>query len=351
LHDGVAADEPVLGKALAALAAADPTQTYALSLRLLVAEACTSLPQREANARRDAKELLRHRHAGAFGYTAGAGHWDLSNTQYAALGLRAASGLGIANERRVWTQLADAVMDAQRGGGGFGYAASGNDEYASMTAAGIAVLAICREQLATAGRSIPAIDSRLQKAWQWLGKHAAAIGNPGERWCYYFHYGLERAAILCDVGDVDGRDWYRTGGEMLLQQQLGGGGWAGDRRTGRAGGHGEPVDTAFAVLFLRRKFQKGGPVTAPRTIVLSMLHEQSGDADVRSCAEGLLRRGKSAMKDVLAALRDSMPARRRAAALALTGIAGQDFGIDPARDEEHNRDALHRAELWYLRNR
>lgn len=122
LHDGVPADDKVLRRSLERLSKARLDGTYALSLRLLVAEACPELPKRKSNATADARELLRHRFRGAFHYQARPGAWDLSNTQYAALGLRAAASLGVDVPDKVWWELADAVGTSQADSGGFGYA-------------------------------------------------------------------------------------------------------------------------------------------------------------------------------------------------------------------------------------
>jgi hypothetical protein len=161
------------------------------------------------------------------------------------------------------------------------------------------------------------------------------------------------------VTEVGGEDWYKKGARMLLDAQGGGGGWisapdfsGGGFGAAPGGKIGQSVPTAFAILFLRRKFQKvAGPLTGPGTVTLPMLTAQSNDADVRSCADYLGRRGKEVLPEVLKALRDELLPRRRAAGLALALLAGQDFGYDPARGEDANGPALRAAELWYLKNR
>lgn len=355
-HDGVDPADPVLRRAVQRLQQANPEETYDLALRLLVLEAMPSVPQREALAQRDAKELLQHRHhSGAFGYGKRPGGWDLSNTQYAALGLRAARALGVRIERSVWARLADEIGGQQDAYGGFPYGRGhSNRTYASMTAAGIAVLAICRQELAGDGPAT-AFDGRIERGWQWFARNAAAIGSPKERWSLYFHYGLERAAILCDVSTVGAVDWYEAGASMLVAGQLAGGGWQ-SHHDGHPGGHlaggrGDAVPTAFAVLFLRRKFQKvTGPIT-PSVPTIDAIGRHSRSADVDACAAELVRRGMPAMHDVFRGLRSDVELQRRAAQKALQAIAGDGFGYDPGLDVDGNRDALRRAELWYLRHR
>lgn len=356
LHDGVATDDKVLQPALARLAKSKPDGTYDLALRLMVLEADSGFPDRDRLARADAKELLAHAHAGGFHYQRSSS-WDLSNTQYGALGLRSALALGLKVPKTVWMRLADAVHDAQCGDGSFAYTPRSGGGTASMTAAGIAVLQVCAQNVDDNGRTRTAIDAAVAKAWQWFDANKDCVGDPAQAWSYYFHYGLERAGILSDVTTVGGDDWYRKGARMLLDAQGGGGGWVsapdfGGSLPAADAKIGQPVPTAFAILFLRRKFQKvAGPLTGPATVSLGMLTEQSGNDDVKACAEQLVRRGKAALPEVLKALRDDLRPRRRAAAQALRGLAGQDFGYDPDAGAEASAAALRAAELWYLKQR
>ncbi|MGE3173868.1 MAG: hypothetical protein AB7O97_14685 [Planctomycetota bacterium] len=352
VHDGMPHDEAPLQPALERLREARMERTYDLALRLMVTEA-TSFATRSKLAAADCKRLLKNREGGAFGYSPGTGGWDLSNTQYAALGLRAAAACGVEVTRHVWLRLADDVFEAQADVGGFGYV-PGSNPTPSMTVAGIGVLAICEQALQQQQRELPGLAPRLLRAWAWMDEQAAAIGRPETVWSYYFHYGLERAAILCDREDVGGVDWYREGARMLVTAQGRDGSWQSEQRVFGlpVGIEGSPVDTAFAVLFLRRRFQKVlGPVTAARTVVLDALGAQAPAADVDACTAGLVRRGRSALPDVLRALRSDVAPRREAAVRALRAIAGEDFGIDPARSADDNRSALRRAELWYLKTR
>jgi hypothetical protein len=353
LHDSVPLDEKVLADALARLADARIEATYALALRLLVAEACAKFADRERHAAKDYAALLRNRDSGPFGYSPDAPRWDLSNTQYAALGLRAAASLGVDVPRKVWTALADAVMDSQHNGGGFSYQPN-QEVTASMTAAGIGVLAICRQAMVAPGRRIPELDRRIDKAWKWLAEHKSVVGDGAIAWSYYFHYGLERASILCDRTDIGGVDWYRQGATMFVDEQLADGGWASPhgRAFVRPGSAVSPVDTAFAVLFLRRRFQKvPTPLTEERRVVLAALDEHAPPTAVDACVEGLVKRGKECLPEVLQALRSEFATRRRACVRALAAIAGETFGLDPELDATANQEALRRAELWYLKHR
>lgn len=357
IHDGVDHADPVFKKATNRLSDARCAQTYDITLRLMVMQLVPTFPERRTIAKKDVKRLLKHRDDGAFGYLAGTGQWDLSNTQYAALGLRAARAMQVPIDKRVWTSLAKNIAEQQHGDGSFGYrqANHGFPGYASMTAAGIAVLAVCRQALGKSSGLKRSLDKKIEFGWDWFDRNVDRIGSPTEQWKYYFLYGLERAAILCDVETVAGKSWYELGAGMICDEQLAGGGWVGKEHGERfdqlSKGRGSLVATSFAVLFLRRNFQKvAGPIT-PSIVTLPSIGPHSKPKDVAACAAELERRGKEALPDVLRALRSDIENQRRAAATALLAIAGQDFGYDPARDAEGNREVIKKAELWYLRNR
>jgi hypothetical protein len=142
---------------------------------------------------------------------------------------------------------------------------------------------------------------------------------------------------------------------MLCDLQDPGGGWM-STTDGYPGGHlskgrGDLVPTSFAVLFLRRKFQKTVGVVTPHVVRLVNLGPNSKPADVDACAVELVKRGKEALPEVFQALRSEHEPVRLAAAQALRGIAGEQFGYDPAKSAADNRTAITKAELWFLKNR
>jgi hypothetical protein len=322
----------------------------------MVLEAVTTFPDRFEQARSDAKALLRHRtKRGGFTYRVGGSDWDLSNTQYAALGLRSAAALGVLVDEAVWRDMAAGIAAGQTANGGFAYQRRDRgfdpEGYASMTAAGIAVMAICRAAL---GGGQHDLDAGIERGWRWFVDHAETIGSPSERWCFYCHYGLERAAILTDTATIGRVDWYAAGARMFVEAQLAGGGWVSEADgSGNHldGGRGDSVPTAFAVLFLRRQFRKVPDPQTPHIVRLVNLGAASTQSDLDACRDELVRRGMVALPQLLSALRSDLEPQRRAAAAALAVIAGQDFGYDPADGPEGNRLAVRRAELWYLRHR
>ena len=116
---------------------------------------------------------------------------------------------------------------------------------------------------------------------------------------------------------------------------------------------GSLVDTAFAVLFLRRAFRRSleHPVTpGPGYFCLSLPIDASPE-EIDRAARNDFGRGVKAIPDLLECMRGSAMARRKAAAMAIFKIAGEDFGYHPYRSAEDNAEALRAIELWWLKNR
>ena len=64
---------------------------------------------------------------------------------------------------------------------------------------------------------------------------------------YYGYYGVERACILTGVRKFNDYDWYKEGARLLLRDQRDGG-----ERISKVRSYGTAVDTAYALLFLKR---------------------------------------------------------------------------------------------------
>ncbi len=354
LRHGMDPEKKPLVSALQRLAKTNVRSTYGCALRLMVMASHRASSNGRKTAKRDTRFLLGAQHAsGGFGYDSG-NRWDLSNTQYAALGLRAAAALGVKVGPKVWRRLLTTVKRAQHDDGSFGYR-SNRGSSSSMTVAGIAVLEICRQHLTLSESKAGSIKKRVSRSWQWMAKHKHDIGSLRTGSCFYFHYGLERAAILSDVTAVDGLDWYLAGARMLLEQQTGSGDFF--DRAERRGLPGDtplsPINTAFAILFLSRQFKRqlSGPTTGTSTYSCRTLPEQANGDTIRAAVDYDVERGIKAVPDLLKAMRSRHRIRRTAAAKAMLLVSGQGFGYHPRRDNEANADALKQAELWWLRNR
>jgi len=353
LHDGVPHDDPTFAAAIRRLSQTKLDGTYELALRLMVMSEMREYPHRASAAKRDAKRLLTNQKNGGFGYgRGGKSHWDLSNSQYGALGMRAAASLGCKIPSRSWRALQGRVLAVQTKYGGFTYGSRGNP-YPSMTVAGIAILEICQQHLNNREARVKHVQSALRKAWAWMDDNASSVGDPRTRWTYYFHYGLERAGVLSNVQRVGRNDWYRTGAAMLVDLQTPSGGWPPQARVVRKKGPRvvlvDPISTAFAILFLRRKFQRLlGPVTQGSGYAVRSLPEQASDAEIRSAVALARKRGLRAVPELLTAMHGNVTSRRRAAALALVEISGKDFGYDPYAGPDDNEVAMLAAERWWM---
>jgi hypothetical protein len=179
---------------------------------------------------------------------------DNSNTQFAILALRSLRRCGVPTEAGVIEKTRDFWLGALNPYGGWGYGPKGSFHHEmSMTAAGISTLAICSEAL------------RGPEAVKEVGKHeqvALGLRRLGELLLndgfkeqeIYTLYGVERACILTRTRAFNDFNWYREGADILVRSQHESGMWGDDAARGVATGqgYGLAVDTAFALLFLKR---------------------------------------------------------------------------------------------------
>jgi hypothetical protein len=198
--------------------------------------------------------------AWAYGSSGGrGGGGDNSNTQYALLGLNAASEAGFAVRPEVWVRARRHWESTQNFDGSWAYTARGNPT-GSMTCAGISSLIITglkrsqgREQLV--GERIDrcgeeAVSPSLQRGIDWMSAHFDVNQNigAGASWHYYYLYGLERVGRLSGRRFFGNNDWYREGASYLVRTQ--------DRLQGFWPGRGNESDplltTSFSLLFLAK---------------------------------------------------------------------------------------------------
>ena len=198
-------------------------------------------------------------YAGSFGYSAGYNSGDLSNTQFAILGLKAAELAGWSPPSTTpYQNLANWVKTQQNADGG--YCAYG---YASSSGAGTAAALIA---LALTG--VPEDDPSVQGGIKWLHDYFSYTTNPGYDWLgayYYYLYGAMKALTFLGVtnevggvmdpttvtnpGNPSDRGWYFDFTEYLVETQLANGDWPGF--PGWFGGH--TLEDIFAVLVLREQ--------------------------------------------------------------------------------------------------
>ncbi len=184
---------------------------------------------------------------------------DNSNTQYALLGLNAASEVGIAVDDKVWLLSRQYFEKFQNRDGGWAYTPRHTPSTGSMTCAGISSLIITGskkyqgleylegETIRDCGKG--GFNPNLLQGLDWLASHFQVGQNfgHGQVWKYYYLYALERAGRLSGVRFFGPNDWYRLGAEELVHDQNPlSGFWRG------ANQESELVATSFALLFLAK---------------------------------------------------------------------------------------------------
>lgn len=260
LKCGVPKDDATVRELLVELLLQPIGHTYDVACALLALSAHDVIDDRRWIEELARKLVAWQTDDGDWGYSAQGDSGDLSNTQYAALGLWAATKAGVAIEPRVWERLATAVRDYQARDGGFVYTSDGGGSTGSMTAAGVAVLAICEIELRRTGRWPAKLDQAVNKArargLAWLTANFSVTTNPrGGAWLFYYLYGLERMGALAGVRRLGTHDWYDEGSAFVVAEQHEDGSWLNGT---------DLSETCFALLFLRRATLAGerrGPVT------------------------------------------------------------------------------------------
>ena len=258
------------------------TDNYESALVLLAFAAADPelyLPQIEAVAK---YILSKQMPSGAWGYSDG--RQDTSMTQYACLGLKAASDAGVKIPKKVWDDAMYWFVSRQDVSGGFTYhpiAPEGkwpipqSSVTHSMSTGGTASLYICRMQLPylqTKNGKKPNQSTSLlrlvignlddvfepkvtyevakraiDRAEKWMNSNFKIEGATGP--LHYFLYALERYAVLSNTPKYN--LIYRTGVDHILDQQKPDGHWD--------GAHGAVVDTAFTLLFLGKSTMRAPP--------------------------------------------------------------------------------------------
>lgn len=283
LKSGVSKDHPALRRAFAFLDGVEPQKTYSTALMILAYAALRD------DAYRDRIETLTGRivswqlRQGDFGYGGGNNHNDMSNTQYAALGLWAGSQAGVRVPADCWMELIEGALRYQeapymadtrtkKGTGaakqlvaGFEYRPSKKTDLGAvlkdrkatgtMTTAGVSVLKICEIGLGRrlGRRDRKRIEIAMDMGLNWLDAHFSVRNpqqpNKGGGRLFYYLYGMERVGALTRRETFGPHRWYLEGARLLLKRQKKGS-W------GRA-----THESCFALLFLRRATGMTGPVT------------------------------------------------------------------------------------------
>lgn len=274
LKCGVRPHDPQIVKAFQYMRGLEMTRTYSVAVLLMAIDAkyaadrdpftekdfdkygnlvkrdpCAQVISKEDKAwmREGVAWMEKHqRHDGVWRYPHDG--YDISNTQFALLGLHAATRCGVTVKREVWLDALEAMLKVQDKTGdpvefranevrgryrfewteraltrGFRYH-NGHRINGSMTSAGLTALIICQNRLwrsrAFTGRLRVASRRAIRDAMAWLQHHFSASHNPfgSNEWVWYYLYGLERCGILGRFRFLGAHDWYREGAEFILQK-------------------------------------------------------------------------------------------------------------------------------------
>jgi hypothetical protein len=257
LHCGVRRGDPVIARALAALAGHAFESVYSAAVHLLLLEMLRN-PALEPEAQRSLDFLLEHQDRGLWAYPWGS--LCNSNTQFALLGLRAARNMGLAVEEDVLVAAHEGLAIFQDESGAFGYRAEKRQLYAGITAASLASLAVLEEaarEMPRLARSLAREDGMRAGAERWFEQHYDLARNPYDDggWgptSYSHLWAVERWCDLAGIERIGGHDWYAEGATLLLELQAKDGSWGIEKAL---------EETAFALLFLRRSVITRGEAT------------------------------------------------------------------------------------------
>jgi hypothetical protein len=184
---------------------------------------------------------------------------DNSNSQFALLALWAARRHDVPTERTL--TLADKrYRSTQNNDGGWGYQHRSPTKSA-MTGVGLLGLALghgsSEEGLRAAaeGRNKAAAarkllrDAAIHDGLEAFSQFIGGADDPAPRRPnLYFLWTVERVAMLYNLPTIGNKDWYRWGVHILVPSQQPAGGWL----LGGYPGADLPIDTSFALLFLKR---------------------------------------------------------------------------------------------------
>jgi hypothetical protein len=302
LKSGVPSDDPVIVKGFAHLHTLPLKKTYSVGVYLMAIEALhipLSLKKKESlrpgqapkgppaprkipteDRKRMAKAvqwLLDGRREGSnWSYPGDSpSHHDHSNTQYAILGLKAASRCGFSIPSKIWKEIIQYFLKAQESVGppvylarfrsnpkgnykstptsltpaearGWPYRSGQDTAYASMTTAGLTSLIIARSELVKRKSYRGSLARKCEKSildgLAWHQHHYDVKTNPGklDKSHHYYLYGLERVGMLAALPRIGDRSWYDDGARFLVTTQERSGRWENTRAT------------CFALLFLKR---------------------------------------------------------------------------------------------------
>lgn len=269
LNCGVEAQDERISRALKYLRGLAPSQTYVVSLQIMVF--CAAEPKRDLLLIRKLAKWLEDtqittgNHKGGWSYPSpAASNGDPSNSQFALLALYEAERAGVKVNDKTWRLALQYWQDTQSADGSWPY--RGGPGSGSMTCAGITSLVIASGELNRGDAEIVNGEVRccgeqksndaIEAGLRWLERNFSVHTNPSgggpnsaQGNLLYYLYGVERTGRMTARRFLGQHDWYREGADMLVHHQDPlSSYWKG---TGNAESN-PLIGTSFALLFMAK---------------------------------------------------------------------------------------------------
>jgi hypothetical protein len=251
LESGMPVQTPQITAAIDWLNQTPADGTYAIAARLMVLTRLNDqfLPAAQVATRQLLERFSIQGGGWDYGPAPRATFVDQSLTQFATQALRDASGRGIAIPNRLFEIVRRRFLARQGHDGGWGYRDLADPTRGSMTAAGLATLAICHRVNPGSSSDQAQTRTAIGAAIGWLDRHFDADSNPGcDRWHLYWIHSLERAARATGIRRFGGHDWYSACATSIRHRLFAKDGPLGVRIRGRP----RIERLAFALFVLQR---------------------------------------------------------------------------------------------------
>ncbi|MDD4888914.1 MAG: DUF4159 domain-containing protein [Phycisphaerae bacterium] len=266
LKSGAKVDDPRVQQAVNFLLELKPTQTYGNALRGALL-ASLNIPGKYRTEIEYEKQWLLDAMFidGVYGYspplnqaertTPPGSYRDLSNTQYAALGMWLITDTGVEVPQKYWLLLQQAYLRLQVKDGGWSYPHNAPKEspgYQSMTLGALATLYIIwdRQYTGSCDASPPKeMLEGIKHGEDWLAKHFNPAGNAGRQdigWFIpYTLYGVERVAVAGGHKYFGEKNWWELCARYVLFTQQPDGSWPACYESATSN-----ITTSWMLLFL-----------------------------------------------------------------------------------------------------
>jgi hypothetical protein len=254
MKSGVRRSDDGVRKGVSKVLGTEFRSVYSHSVRLMLLEALGDAESHAASAEVGLDFLVAQQVGGEWAYPWGGA--DMSNTQFALLGLRSAHRLGLAvPDATLVNATKDLFRLQEEKQGGFKYEVN-RQPTGGMTAASLGGLRVLEEL----GEGRGAVTGLLRKfakhhaladEWMVARWHPAQNAYGPNGWTPGFQYpylwAVERWCGLTGRAKLGEHDWYAEGARWLVDEQMDNGSWQDTQE-----------NTCFALLFLRRATVSAG---------------------------------------------------------------------------------------------